>query len=160
MKNQTINIGLSVKERNGVCAILNTLVADETVLYIKTRKFHWNVVGKEFKELHLLFEAQYGELEIAIDLLAERIRKLGGNAEGTMKEYLSSARLKEHPGKYPTALLMIEELLADHESCIRSLRQDIEKTDKSFHDAGTTDLLTGLIRGHEKTAWMLRSYIS
>ncbi len=160
MKNQAINIGLSVKERTGVCNILNTLLADETLLYLKTRKHHWNVTGKDFSELHVLFEAQYTELELAIDAIAERIRKLGGNATGTLKEYASNSRLKEQPGKYPAALVMIEELLNDQESIIRHLRQDIDKTDKTFHDAVTTDFLTGLMGQHEKMAWMLRSYIS
>ena len=154
-----LNIGLSDKEREGVVEILHTLLSDEFVLYTKTRNFHWNVVGPQFNDLHKFFDSQYGDLNEVVDDVAERARSLGGNAIGTLKEFLQRARLKELPGRYPTARDMISHLLADHEAIVRSLRVDVETCANKYHDAGTTDFLTGLMEKHEKMAWMLRAFL-
>jgi starvation-inducible DNA-binding protein len=129
-------------------------------LYIKTRKFHWNVSGESFMELHKLFQAQYTELEETIDLIAERINKLGGKTIGTMKEFIHHSRLKESPDKYPSQKEMMKELLSDHEAVVRELRKDIEESDSKSKDAGTIDFLTGVMEQHETTAWILRRYLS
>ena len=148
-----------MKERTGVCNILNTLLADETLLYLKTRKHHWNVTGKDFSELHVLFEAQYTDLEIIIDEVAERINKLGGKTIGTMSEFTLLSRIIEHPNKYPVQKAMISELLSDHETLITELRKDIDVCTNDNHDAGTADLLTGILQQHETIAWILRRYL-
>lgn len=153
------NIGIADKNRAGSIGILSRLLADEFVLYTKTRNYHWNVKGMDFSELHKLFEAQYVELEGIIDEVAERARAIGGNAVATLKEYLGLTRLKEFPGAYPAAGKMISNLLADHESIIRNLREDLAASAEKFGDMGTSDFLTGLMEQHEKTAWMLRSYL-
>ncbi|MDF3058651.1 MAG: Ferritin Dps family protein [Rariglobus sp.] len=153
------NLGLSSKARETVLSLLDRLLADEHVLYVKTRNFHWNVTGLHFGPLHTLFEKQYGELAEAIDEIAERIRSLGGVAPGSMKEFLKLSRIDEQPGGQLEAEKMIAALLSDHESVIRSLRSDIEQTGKAG-DAGTNDFLTGLLEDHEKTAWMLRAHLS
>ncbi len=155
-----INIGLEANERDGVVALLQHNLADLHVLYIKSRNFHWNVVGPNFSELHAFFEKQYDELEESIDEVAERIRALGGVAAGSMAGYLKLARLQESTGHPPNAEAMIAELLADHEAIIRQLRADLETANDKFHDAGTADFLTGLLEGHEKMAWMLRAYLA
>lgn len=129
-------------------------------LYIKTRKFHWNVCGDSFMELHKLFQSQYTELEENIDLIAERINKLGGKTIGTMKEFTEETRLKEYPNKYPNQKDMMKELLADNESVIVNLRKDIETCTEKNKDAGTADFLTGLMEDHETTAWILRRYFN
>ena len=155
-----IEIGLSEKDREGVVRILTVLLADEYLLYTKTRNFHWNVTGPSFMEFHKLFESQYETLDEIVDSTAERIRSLGHNAIGTLKEMLDNARLKEMPATYPNDLSMVAELLDGHEHLITSLRADLETTQNKYHDAGTTDFLTGLMEAHEKTAWMLRSYLA
>jgi starvation-inducible DNA-binding protein len=151
------NIGLKDAQRAGVVAILDTLLADEYLLYTKTRNFHWNVVGSQFNDLHKFFEAQYEALDDVVDEVAERTRALGGHALGTLTEFVQRARLKEQPGKYPDARGMLAALLADHETLIRHLREDAETATK-HGDAGTNDFLVGLMAQHEKTAWMLRSF--
>jgi starvation-inducible DNA-binding protein len=107
--------------------LLSIILADEMTLYIKTRKFHWNVSGQSFMELHKLFQSQYTELEETIDLIAERINKLGGKTIGTMQEFNAISRLKESPDKYPSQKEMMKELLEDHEFVITEIRKDIEK---------------------------------
>jgi starvation-inducible DNA-binding protein len=157
--NAVINIGLSDKQLNGVVDILNAALADEFVLYAKTRNFHWNVTGPQFNDLHKFFEAQYEELEGFIDDVAERARALGGVALGSMQGFLKHTRLKESSSAPPTAMAMVTELLNDHETIIRQLREDIGKVGDKFGDEGTADFLTGSMEAHEKMAWMLRAFL-
>jgi len=153
-----VNIGLSDKARDGVVKTLNTLLADEFVLYAKTRGFHWNVTGPHFSELHKLFETQYDELAETIDEVAERSRALGGLATGSLKGFLADARIAEASAAKRSAKQMLGALLEDHEAVVRSLRKDIEAV-SALGDEGTTDFLTGLMEQHEKTAWMLRAHL-
>lgn len=153
-----IQIGLSETARSTVMEILNTLLADEYVLYTKTRNFHWNVTGPSFHALHKFFEEQYGELEDFVDQVAERVRQLGGRAAGTLAEFLKTTRLKESPKARPEAAAMLQALLSDHEAVIRALREDVGTVEKTG-DEGTTDFLTGLLESHEKMAWMLRAHL-
>lgn len=154
-----LDIGLAERERAAVSTILNALLSDEVVLTTKTRNFHWNVKGMPFNDLHKFFDAQYEELNGIVDVVAERVRSLGRQALGTLAEFQKQARLKEQPGLYPEARSMIAALLSDHESLIRALRADASTVLEKHGDAGTNDLLTGLLQQHEKMAWMLRSYL-
>lgn len=157
---QQPKIGISEKNLKSISSMLTAVLSDAMVLYIKTRKFHWNVSGESFMELHKLFESQYKTLEEAIDEIAERINKLGTPTIGTMQEFMKTASLKEAPGKYPSQKEMIRQLLADHESVIVQLRKNIDEADEKFQDKGTADFLTDLIREHETIAWKLRRYLS
>ncbi len=154
-----IHIGLSVEQRKGVAGLLKSLLADEYVLYTKTRKYHWNVEGAQFHELHKFFESQYDEIDEAIDEIAERIRALGEYAPGSLAEFLASARLREDGETSIPAKKMLQNLLADHEAIIRSVRVDLETAKDQFGDAGNQDFLTGILEAHEKAAWMLRSLL-
>jgi starvation-inducible DNA-binding protein len=153
------NIGLTDEQLAGVTNILNALLSDEYLLYTKTRNYHWNVAGPQFNDLHKFFEAQYDELNDIVDEVAERARALGGRPCSTMTEFLQKTRLKEQPGEYPAARNMLANLLADHEAIARSLRDDLDTCATKFHDAGTSDFLTGLLEQHEKMAWMLRAFL-
>ena len=92
------NLGINDKDRAGVVKILNALLADEYVLYTKTRNYHWNVVGPQFNDLHKFFAEQYEAIDDFVDDVAERARTLGGHAVATLSEFAEAARLKEHPG--------------------------------------------------------------
>jgi starvation-inducible DNA-binding protein len=153
------DIGLSEKQREGVIEILNARLSDTVALYIKTRKYHWNVRGMHFAELHEFFEEQYDQLEEAMDEIAERVRQVGGIAFGTLEEFKATTALKEQPGVNPDEQGMISDLLHDHETVIKQLRQDVETADEEYGDMGTSDFLTGLMEQHEKMAWMLRAHL-
>ena len=153
------DIGITEKHLEISTQLLSTVLADEMTLYIKTRKFHWNVSGESFMELHKLFEGQYKQLEESIDEVAERIGKLGEPTIGTMAEFQKHTSIKEHPGKYLSSKDSIKELLGDHETIIVELRKGIDTFDKKSKDAGTIDFLTGLMEQHETTAWILRRYL-
>ena len=101
------------------------------------------------------------ELEVIIDAVAERIGKLGGKTIGTMNEFSKLSRIIEHPNKYPVQRNQcLQNLLADHEILIAELRKDIDKSADENHDAGTADLLTGILQQHETIAWILRRYLA
>lgn len=153
-----INIGIGDKQREGVAKILNALLADEFLLYVKTRRFHWNVVGPHFSELHKFFEGQYEALDEVVDEVAERARAVDSIAAGSMQEFLRLTRLEENAEQSPDANAMLAALLNDHEALVRNLREDLA-TAAELGDAGTNDFLTGLMEQHEKTAWMLRAYL-
>ena len=152
------NLGITDKSRTALVGMLNTLLADEYVLYTKTRNYHWNVVGMQFNDLHKFFEKQYEALNEFVDDVAERARTLGGRALGTLAEFTGQTRFKERPGERLDARGMIADLLADHETLVRQLREDLETAVK-HGDAGTSDFLTGLMEEHEKMAWMLRAFL-
>lgn len=153
------NIGISPKNLEGVNKILTAVLADTVVLYMKARKFHWNVSGNSFMELHKLFEQHYEQLDESMDEIAERISKLGFIVPGTLIEFTSTASVKEAPGENPNQAGMLQELLKDHESVIISLRKSIDSCEDDFKDKGTADFLTGLMQGHETLAWTLRRYL-
>jgi len=153
------NIGISPKNLKSITDLLSKVLADAVLLYTKTRKFHWNVSGNSFMELHKLFDKQYQKLEEAIDEIAERINKLGAKTPGTMQEFLQMATLKESPGKYPSQKEMLKELLKDHEAVIVQLRKSIDDCDEKYSDIGTADFLTDLMKEHETIAWTLRRYL-
>lgn len=156
---RTINIGLTDKQRQGAINLLNRDLADSYLLLVKTKKYHWDIVGPQFMTLHKLWQEHYEALTINVDLIAERIRTLGGYPVGTMEGFLKICSLKEHPGNVPTATEMVSQLLDDHEHIVRNLREHIEQCSDEFEDDGTADFLTGLLEQHEQKAWMLRSFI-
>ena len=153
----TVNIGITEKNRQAVATSLNQLLADEHVLYNKTRNYHWSIEGPSFMEFHKLYEGQYTMLAEAIDEIAERIRTIGHFAEGRLKELIKLASLEE-PEAPTDQASQIANLIDDHETLIIRLRKLIEDFDEKHKDIGSSDFVTGLLKQHEKMAWMLRSY--
>jgi starvation-inducible DNA-binding protein len=153
------NIGITDANRQAVSVQLAKLLADEFVLYTKTRNAHWNVEGTDFHAMHLFFESQYEQLDDIMDSVAERIRTIGHYAPATLKSFLSLTHLSEYAENKNDSLGFIKELLADHETIIEFIRGNINPFASEFNDAGTSDYVTGLMETHEKMAWMLRSHL-
>lgn len=156
-KSQSINIGLSEKQREAISDGLSHLLADSYTLYLMTHNFHWNVTGPMFNTLHLMFMGQYTEQWNALDVIAERIRALGHAAPGTYKEFVKIASIKEVEG-VPKATDMIRHLVAAQEATARTARE-LFPVVNAANDQPTADLLTQRLEVHEKTAWMLRSLL-
>ena len=152
-----IDIGISAKERKRIADGLSKVLADTYTLYLKTHNFHWNVTGPMFNTLHLMFEAQYNELALAVDLVAERIRALGHPAPGSYSAYAKLSSIEEAQG-VPAAEDMIAQLVKGHEAVARTARGVFPSVEKA-NDQPTADLLTQRMQVHEKTAWMLRSLL-
>lgn len=152
-----IDLGIDLQKRQEIAEGLSRLLADTYSLYLKTHNFHWNVTGPMFNTLHLMFEAQYTELALAVDLIAERIRALGFPAPGTYSEYAKLSSIDETPG-VPKAEEMIRLLVQGQESVVRTARSIFPIVDAA-NDEPSADLLTQRMQIHEKTAWMLRSLL-
>lgn len=152
-----IDIGISQAHREDIAQGLSHLLADTYTLYLKTHNFHWNVTGPMFQTLHLMFEAQYTELALAVDLIAERIRSLGFPAPGTYAQYAKLSSIKEE-ADIPKAQDMIRLLVEGQEAVVRTARSLYPSVEVAADEA-TADLLTQRIQLHEKTAWMLRSLL-
>ena len=154
-----ISIGITDENRQAVATELSKALADEYVLYLKTRNAHWNVEGVDFYDKHKLFENQFAQLDEFIDSIAERIRSVGHYAPATLKLFLSLTQLTEMTREKNDSEGFITELLEDHENIIIKLRENIHRFSNEFHDAGTCDFITGLMEEHEKMAWVLRSHL-
>lgn len=153
-----ISIGVKEDSCKKIVELLSVVLADEHVLYTKTRNAHWNVEGGDFHAMHVFFEEQYTELEQVIDDVAERIRQLGHYAVGSLKEFLELTRLSETSAGNNDSKTYIKTLLADHESIIMHIRENIEWIEEA-NDVGTADFLIAVMQGHEKQAWMLRAHL-
>ncbi len=152
---QTINIGINPADRDAVAKGLSAVLADTYSLYLKTHNFHWNVKGPMFQTLHQMFEVQYNELWLAVDVIAERIRSLGFVAPGTYGEFQKLTSIQEETGDIK-ADNMIQSLISGNEAVIRKAREVFAIAEKA-QDQVSLDLLTQRMQIHEKTAWMLRS---
>lgn len=152
-----MDIGIKEQDRKNIAQGLSHLLADTYTLYLKTHYFHWNVTGPMFNTLHLMFETQYNELALAVDLIAERIRSLDVYAPGTYRDFAKLTSIKESKS-VPKAQDMIAELVAGHEAVCRTARSVFPSADAASDEA-TADLLTQRLQLHEKTAWMLRSLL-
>lgn len=152
-----LHLGINEQQRRQIADGLARLLADTYTLYLQTHNFHWNVKGPMFNALHLMFENQYNELALAVDIIAERIRALGFSAPGSYQSFSSLSSVKEVEG-VPSAEEMIRYLLTGQETVVRTARQLFPLAD-SVNDEATADLLTQRLQVHEKTAWMLRSLL-
>jgi starvation-inducible DNA-binding protein len=152
------NIGISDEHTQKAAQKLNQILADEFVLYSKVRNCHWNIEGSNFMEMHKFYEGMYKDIEAIIDEIAERVRMLGHYAEGRLKDFLALTNLLEE--EYTNnQKKQLENLLSDHETLIRNLRNDINIFTDEYKDLGNAEFLTGLLIMHEKWAWFVRSYL-
>lgn len=153
-----MDIGIGEKKRKAIAEGLSRLLADTYTLYLKTHNYHWNVTGPMFNTLHLMFEAQYTELALAVDQIAERIRALGHPAPGSYAQYSRLSVIRESE-TVPAAEAMIEDLVKGQEAVIRTARNVFPMAEEA-NDEPTADLLTQRMQIHEKTAWMLRAMLA
>lgn len=151
----SIDIGISEKNRKEISDGLCKLLADTYYLYSKTHGYHWNVTGPMFNTLHQMFMVQYTELWNSIDIIAERIRSLGYFAPS---EYSKLSKLTSiiEDKDVPNAESMIQNLIVGNETVIKTARGILKAADEA-NDQSTLDLLTQRLNVHEKTAWMLRA---
>jgi starvation-inducible DNA-binding protein len=152
-----IDIGISEKHREEISKGLSHFLADSYTLYLKTHNFHWNVTGPMFQTLHLMFEGQYNELALAVDVIAERIRSLGVKAPASYQEFSKLTSIKEQLGDL-SAMQMVAELVHGHEQVIKTARGIFGMVTEA-NDQPSADLIIQRLRVHEKTAWMLRSML-
>ena len=135
---------------------LNTLLADYHLYYQKLRNFHWNILGKNFFDLHVQFEAMYDDAKIKVDEIAERILTLRYQPVSNYSDYLKESNLKESSSDLSDEK-MISTLLEDHGTILKQMSK-VVKTADDASDEGTIDLVGAYIRELEKTSWMLDAW--
>lgn len=149
-------LGLNEEKTTKTVQELNILLADYHIYYQKLRNFHWNVIGKNFFDLHEKFEELYDDAKIKVDEIAERILTLRFQPTSNLSEYLKTSNLKESSSDLAD-IEMIEALLEDHRIILGQLRKVIGVAEDGG-DEGTIDLIGGYIRELEKTSWMLDAW--
>jgi starvation-inducible DNA-binding protein len=144
--------GLDDAARKEISSRLGEILSASYSLVVKTHVHHWNVVGPLFQPLHIMLEEQYGALFAATDLYAERIRALGFLAPIPKIAVKTEAQSM-------SAQQIVEDLIADHEACVRNMRETAVKAE-DLEDIVTHDLLVAQMAWHEKTIWMLRAIVT
>ena len=149
-------LGLDEKKTSNTVQELNILLADYHLYYQKLRNYHWNVIGKNFFDLHEKFEELYDDAKIKVDEIAERILTLRYQPTSNLSEYLEKSNLKESKSDLSDSQ-MIKNLLADHGTILKQMRKVVDVAEKGG-DEGTIDLIGAYIRELEKTSWMLDAW--
>jgi starvation-inducible DNA-binding protein len=138
---------------------LNQVVADSYGLLGQLHLAHWNVEGTDFLTLHQMFQAEYEELFVAIDDIAERVRALGKYAEGGIKRLAEMSNVEEAPSAAAaSAKDFVSSVLVAHETVIESLVK-ARNVAANADDRETEDLMIGRIQVHQKAVWFLNSYL-
>jgi starvation-inducible DNA-binding protein len=137
-----------------VSAALNALLADTFALYVKTKNFHWHVNGPHFRDYHLLMDEQATQIEASIDILAERVRKIGGTTIRSIGHIAKLQRVEDNDADYVPPLDMLRELMADNKSHIANMREAHKLAD-DHEDVATASLLEVFIDEAEKRCWFL-----
>lgn len=145
---------LAARKVKKVVDALNGLAADAFVLYLKTKNFHWHVSGPHFRSYHLLFDEQANQVFASIDVLTERVRKLGAMTLHSFGEVLTHASIGENEDAVVSPAAMVKELLADNRAMLEALRK-ARKSAEDAEDVGTTSLLEVFIDETEKRIWFL-----
>lgn len=135
---------------------MNILLAAYTVYYQKLRSFHWNVLGKNFFDLHTKFEELYTDARVKIDAIAERVLTLRYHPISTYKEYLSLSPIEE-VSPFISDTQMVNSILKDHGILLSLMKTIIDKADTA-NDEGTIDMIGGYISELEKISWMLDAW--
>lgn len=148
------------QNKSSVSNLLKEILADQFLLYTKSRNYHWNVVGTNFYGLHKAFEDIYEGLAEDIDNIAERIRALGSNAPGTLKEFQKLSSIKETENNYPSSTEMVKEIINDLEYISNKLNSSAKKIQDENSDEVTAGMLYSLLEKYDKTMWMLKSTLA
>jgi len=135
---------------------LNTLLAEYHLYYQKLRNFHWNILGRNFFDLHQQFEEMYADARTKIDEIAERILTLRYHPMSNLSAYLETATIKESTGKLQDTQ-MVAEILQAHSILLKQMAKVISKAEE-VKDEGTIDLMGAYIREMEKVSWMLNAW--
>lgn len=149
-------LGLDENKTSNTVQELNILLADYHLYYQKLRNYHWNVIGKNFFDLHEKFEELYDDAKLKIDEIAERILTLRFQPTSNLSDYLKKTNLKESNSDV-TDSEMIQNLLNDHGTLLKQMRKVVSVAEEG-DDEGTIDLIGAYIRELEKTSWMLDAW--
>lgn len=149
---------IPVSKRKQLIDILNQLLSDAIDLGSQCKQAHWNVKGENFQTLHEAFDALATEVVAAVDMTAERVKQLGGQALGTVRVAAKESRLKEYPVQAVDALTHVQALSDVLAAFNFHARKAIDET-ADLGDAVTADMLTGIVSGLDKQLWFIESHL-
>lgn len=150
-------LSIDKKKVEPVVEELNILLAEYNIYYQNLRGFHWNVLGKNFFDLHEKFEELYTDARVKIDEIAERILTLRHHPKSMFTEYFKLSKVKE-TSSLISDKKMVEHILTDHESILKQMNKVVKKADDAG-DEGTIDMMGGYIASLEKVSWMLDAWL-
>lgn len=153
-KNLATPSHLTEKGRMEVARALNQLVADAFSLYLKTKNFHWHVSGSHFRDYHLLFDEQADQIFAMIDILAERVRKIGFTTVRSTGEVTRLQRIKDNDADFVEPKNMVTILLNDNKDYLEYMKKAHEICNQ-HNDMGTTSILEVFIDETERRIWFL-----
>ena len=146
--------GISDNSARSVAEALNGILADSYALYLKTKNFHWHVAGPHFREYHLMFDAQATQILATTDLIAERVRKIGGTTLRSIGDISRRQRIADNNAENVGAAAMIEELRQDNLRLVETLREAKDLAD-SAKDNATSGVIDTWTDEAEERAWFL-----
>ncbi len=149
---------ISKSESTAVVNNLKTLLADSYALMGQTHVAHWNVEGPAFFQLHTAFQTQYEELFEAVDEIAERLRALDVLAPGGLRTLAGLSSVSEIGIEQIPAKDYVAHLIESHELVVAAAKA-VRDSAGAVEDLETQDLAIGRIQTHEKTLWMLKSFL-
>ena len=153
------NIEIVEADSQAVATELLKLLADEYVLYTKTRNAYWNMEDAHFYERERLFDEQANQLQGIIDNVAKRIRSMEHYAYVTLKSFLEITHLAEVAPEQNDSSAYIKALLSDHDSIVIHCKENAHRFISEFKDAAASDFITDVLEKHENMAWVLRSHL-
>jgi starvation-inducible DNA-binding protein len=137
-----------------ITGALNALLADTFALYLKTKNFHWHMSGPHFRDYHLLLDEHGDQIFAMTDVLAERVRKIGGATIRSIVDIARQQRIADNDAAFVTPLDMLAELRDDNQRFISSMRSTHDLCDE-HNDVATTSLLENYIDEAERRVWFL-----
>ena len=137
---------------------LNGLLADHFALYVKTKNFHWHVTGPRFRDLHLLFDEQAVEVQGQIDIIGERVRKLGGAAITSLGAAAQATSIADQDSTSLSAEDMVAQLRDDNAAMVAKLKAMKDVADRAGDNA-TDGLIDDWTDMAEQRVWFLTSVL-
>ena len=148
---------LSASAQTEICEALNQCVAETVVTTMLAQNFHWNVTGMAFGPLHELFQKVYEDHFAAQDELAERVKAVGGHANGKLADMVSASKVAEHDGKAPAEDMIAT--LAAAQRRVASTLAGAAAIAEQHGDLLTQDLCISRGQTHEKFAWLISAHL-
>lgn len=145
---------LGKEAASAIATSINPIVADAFALYVKTKNFHWHLSGPHFRDYHLMFDEQANQIFEMIDVLAERVRKLGGITIHSISHISKLQNIKDDNQDYVEPKEMLQSLLNDNKQFVQRMR-DAHEVCSDYKDVATTSILEIFIDEGERRAWFL-----
>jgi starvation-inducible DNA-binding protein len=145
---------LGANATKDIAGAINALLADTFALYLKTKNFHWHMSGPHFRDYHLLLDEHGDQIFAMTDVLAERVRKIGGNTLRSIGDIARQQRIADNDAAYVEAADMLAELRDDNQRFITSMREAHDVCDE-HDDVATTSILETYIDEAERRVWFL-----